>query len=385
MGELATALSHYQAAQAGLLDPQNSTVIKSELLTDAVEETMWTAKLGVAQTYFDMRENEQARLCAEDILQSVDQLRYPKLTAEVLSLLGGIAYRRNEHQKAADMVQRSLAIYQRAGNRSGAAAAYSNLGMLAVSSHDLVAAHDRFMLSLAIRETLGDMQGIAVARNNLGQLERSRGNFAPAIDHLQMASDIAGQLELTQIQAQSLSNLGLVLTLAGQTDEALASLDDAESLCEGYGFKNLLCEVWWERADCLAEAGNLDAAAVDARAAARLADELNSQGLRSEALRALGRIFRWMGRCGPAIANSQAAWELRTAEPSSTIRARFAAELVLALLTCGETDRARSLAAGQVAGVMLHESQRTMKEIHQAVEELGVEASDAQVYPGPTG
>jgi tetratricopeptide (TPR) repeat protein len=270
------------------------------------------------------------------------------------------------------MVQRSLAIYQRTENRSGAAAAYSNLGMLAVSAQDLVTARDRFTLSLAIRETLGDMQGIAVARNNLGQLERSRGNLAQAIEHLETASKVAGQLELGQIQAQSLSNLGSVLTLAGQTDEALAALDDAESLCESYNFRNLLCEVWWERADCLAEAGNLDAAAVDGEAALRLAEELESGELKSEALRGLARIHRWMDRLAEAMARSREAWELRAEDPNRVTRARFAAELALVLLALEKHEEAQTLLEQQVLGVNLYESQRTLEEIEQAMVAYGL-------------
>ena len=368
MGELANALSHYESAQAELLRlEEDRTGPASVGLLGPTHETLWTVKLGLAQTLFDMRRNQEARECAESVLGAVDQLRYPKLTAEVLSLLGGIAYRRTEYQSAAELVQRSLAIYQRAENRSGAAAAYSNLGMLAVSSQDLVTACDRFTLSLAIRETLGDMQGIAVARNNLGQLERSRGNLAEAIEHLETASKIAGQLELGQIQAQSLSNLGLVLTLTGQIDAALAALDDAESLCESYGFRNLLCEVWWERADCLAEAGNLDAAAVDGEAAVRLAEELKSRELKSEALRGLARIYRWMDRLAEAIPRSREAWKLRVEDPNRVTRARFAAELVLALLALEEYAEAQTLLEQQVVGVTLYESQRTLEEIEQAL------------------
>jgi adenylate cyclase len=372
MGELAKALAHYQNAQLGLARTDVTAV--RETSTEAAEEIMWAVNLGMAQTLFDMRQNQEAHECAERVLRAVDPLRYPKLTAEVLSLLGGIAYRRNDHQGAAEMVQRSLAIYQRAGDRSGAAAAYSNLGMLAVSAQDPVAAHDRFTLSLAMREALGDMQGVAVARNNLGQLERSRGNLDQAIEHLQIASEIAGQLELVQIQAQSLSNLGLVLTLADQTEEALTALDDAESLCESYGFRNLLCEVWWVRADCLAEAGHLDAATVDGKAAVQLAEELRSQGLRSEALRALGRIYRWMDRRGQAVATLEMAWELRADDPNPATRARFAAELGLALYASGQAERARRLMGAQVMGIRLFESKRVVAEVNQALEELGLRA-----------
>jgi predicted ATPase/class 3 adenylate cyclase len=375
-GEFAQALAQYQSAQA-ILAGTGETPKLPEVAADAADEILWTVNLGLAQTLFDMRRNQEARESAEGVLRAMDPLRYPKLTAEVLGLLGGIAYRRNDHQTAAEMVRRSLAIYQRAGNRSGAAAAYSNLGMLAVSAQDLTAAHDRFTLSLSIREALGDMQGVAVARNNLGQLERSRGNFAQAIEHLEIASDTAGQLELAQIQAQSLSNLGLVLTLAGRTEEGLTVLDDAESLCESYGFKNLLCEVWWERADCLAEAGHLDAAAVDGKAAVRLAEELRSHGLKSESLRALGRVYRWMNRSGQAVARSQMAWELRTDDSSPVTRARFAAELALALLTSGQVERARTLIREQVVGVRLFESQRTMAEVNKALAKLGLSATEA--------
>jgi tetratricopeptide (TPR) repeat protein len=317
-----------------------------------------------------MRENQRARAQAEHALREIDRRRFPELAAETLNLLGGMAYRESEGERAYELVRDSLAIYQAYGNRGGAAAAYANLGVLAAVRQDVETAYNNFALSLGLREALGDSAGIAAIRTNLGQLERNRGRFGEAIQHLTVAAEKARHAELNPLLAQALGNLGQALTLTGQRGQALAVLDDAELLCQNHGLKNTLCEVLWKRAECQLENDDLTAAQRSAEASLALANDLSSADLRSEARRVLSRLYRRSGQTAAALDHAGAAWVARAKDPSPVMRARFAAEYALAQAAAGQTADARRLLDDHVNPVQLPESAAMLREVAEAMAEM---------------
>jgi predicted ATPase len=352
--------------------------------SDGADREAWTIELGIAQTLFAMRENQRARLQAEHVLRGVDRRQHPELAAETLNLLGGWAYRQDDLETAAHLVRDSLAIYQATGHRVGAAAAYANLGVIAGRRQDVESAYSHFAFSLALREALGDSGGIATVRNNLGLLERNRGHFAEAIQHLAVAAEKARHAELNPLLAQSLSNLGHAHALAGQRSQALAALDEAETLCQSFGLNNILCDVLWKRAECLLEAEDWPAARHAGEAALALADDLHSADLRSEAQRVLSRLHRGLARAAAGSAAAldstrqaedlaRQAWQARAADPNPVTRARFAAEYALALAAAAGAASApppadaRRLLDDHVNPVQLPESERTLREIADAL------------------
>ncbi len=381
LGEYDTALENYQAAREVLLvaAPETQLTVAASrpgtesqnllpaATSNGLERESVVVELGLAQTMFDMRENQRARTQAEHTLRGLDRRRYPQLAAETLNLLGGLAARQGEIETAAQLVRDSLSTFQAYGNRSGAAAAYANLGVLAANRQDTETAYNNFALSLGLREALGDSSGIAITRINLGQLERNRGHFAEAITHLTVAAEKARHAELNPLLAQSLSNLGHALSLAGQRGQALSVLDEAETLCQNYGLKNVLCEVLWKRADCLLETDDLAAAERVAEAALALANDLDSPDLRADAQRILARIARHQGQNESALLHAASAWEARSDEANPVVRARFAAEYALALAATGANDQARRLFDDQVNLAQFPESALLLREVADAM------------------
>ena len=364
MGEFPLALQRFQEA----LD-----ILKPELEDappESIREERWQIELGVAQTYFEMRQNRRARQNGEQLLEELDPRQHAGLTASVLTLLGGIAYRQGDLETAADKVRQSLAINQQVGNRSGAASDYANLGVLEANNRDMERAYDHFSMALDLHRALGNNRGVAISYNNLGQFERNRGHFAQAAAHLQAASEAAGRADLTQILVQSLANLGQVQTLAGEHQAALRTLDEAEQLCETYGFRNLCCEITWKQAECLLEMNRPEDGAETAEAALAQAHSLNSSDLESEANRVLARIHRALGDHKSALLYSAAAWQARSNEPDPVMRARFAAERALCLLANGQEEEAQPLLVAFVAKANLAESPGFMTEIENALAAL---------------
>jgi tetratricopeptide (TPR) repeat protein len=360
MGEYHKALEHYQQALAALQEPTRGEQ------TDDHER--WSIELGTAQTYLNMRQNMQARKKVKEILDDIDQQEHAGLAAEALKILGGVAYRHNDLVTSTRMVQQSLSINQAIGNRNGSASDYANLGILAAAGQDADSSYYYSTLSLEIYEELGDSRGIAITRNNLGQLERNRGNFSTAIEHLEHGARTARRSELTQVLAQILANLGPALLCRGLTTEALSTLNEAESLCERYRFRNLLCEVLWKRADVLIDNNDLSGAETAALSARTLAGDLSSQDLKSEAQRALARTYRKTDRPQLAVREALSAWQARADDAAPAIRARFAAEYALSLLANNQTDRAQQIMTEQVDQVPLYEAPLVMKEIKRGLD-----------------
>lgn len=363
MGEYGAALKLYENALAML-----KRASRGDQAVDFEQESI---EVGIAQTYLNMRENKLARDKVEGVLLNIDQKAHARLAAEALNILGGVAYRQKDLATSAEMVRQSLSINQAIGNRNGAASDYSNLGILAAASQDADSARYYSSLSLEVYEELGDSRGIAITLNNFGQLERNRGNFSIAIKYLERGARAARQSELTQVLAQSLANLGPALLCNGQTAEAMSTLDEAESLCERYRFRNLLCEVRWKKADALVENLDLPGAEKAAQAALLLANELGSHDLKSEAQRTLARIYRKTKRPALALDEALAAWQARANDESPLIQARFAAEYALTLLENGQNDRAQHILKSKVARAVLYEPPSAMEEIANALSILG--------------
>jgi len=383
LGEYSVALDNLQTARQALASPAvagpvlasetNAPLAPAAPMAEAVEREAWTIELNIAQVLFDMRgvQGQRARAQAEQVLRALDRRRFPELAAETLNLLGGMAYRQGDVDTSTQLVRESLAIYQAYGNRAGAAAAYANLGVLSANRQNIDAAYDFFALSLGLREALGDSLGIAISCNNLGQLERNRGHFAEAVTQLARAAEKARYAEAAPLLAQCLANLGQAYTLQGQHAQALVTLDEAEAVCQNAGLKQVLCDVVYKRADCLVETGDLPAAERNARLALALATELNTGDLRSEALRSLSRAERHAGRAAQALEHASTAWQARSGEANTVLRARFATEAALALLAAGQTDEAARLFDEEVNPVKLPESAFTLQEVATALAGLG--------------
>jgi tetratricopeptide (TPR) repeat protein len=365
MGEYQKSLQQYEKALATLQESSRGEQVD--------DHERWAIEIGIAQTYLNMRQNRPAREKVEQILGIINLQEHAGLAAEALRILGGVAYRQNDLETSTRMVQQSLSINQSIGNRNGLASDYSNLGILAAAGQDPDNARYYSTLSLGVYEELGDSRGIAITRNNLGQLERNRGNFPTSIDHLEHGARTARRSELSQVLAQILANLGPALLCQGKTGDALSTLNEAESLCERYRFRNLLCEVLWKRADALIDTNDLSGAETAALSARMLAGDLASQDLKSEAQRALARIYRKTDRPHLAVREALAAWQARSGDAAPAVRARFAAEYAMALLVNNQIDRARQLFKEQVVQVSLYEAPSVIEEIEKAMSISGID------------
>ena len=103
-----------------------------------------------------------------------------KLRARPLYALGVLVDQRGEPERAAELVERSLAVFREQGDRERVAAALNSLGSIKRALGDLDAARSLLEEGLAIRRELGDEARAASSLGNLGILAFERGDLDDA-------------------------------------------------------------------------------------------------------------------------------------------------------------------------------------------------------------
>jgi predicted ATPase/class 3 adenylate cyclase len=91
-----------------------------------------------------------------------------ELRARPMYALGVLLDQRGEHERAADLVERSLAVFRKHGERERVGAALNSLGLIKRGLGDLDAARSLLGESIAVRRELGDEARTASALSNLG-------------------------------------------------------------------------------------------------------------------------------------------------------------------------------------------------------------------------
>ncbi|MBI4315760.1 MAG: tetratricopeptide repeat protein [Chloroflexi bacterium] len=362
-GKLQPAWEYYQKARSLLRSWAENQRQLSPAELNRLNRELYGIELDIAHTLFDMRHTEQSKQQTDYFLERVDRHQFPDLVAQALNLKGGLAHREHDPQFAIRLVADSLAVYQGAGNRVGAAAAYSNLGILHIGLGQAEQAEDDFNRSLSLREALGDLRGLAITHNNQGQLYARRGKWPGALENLNAAVKLARAAEQNRVLAQAQANLSYVLCSLGRLDEALQTLADCHTLCLSYDFEDERCEVLWKRAECLVERNESEAALQTGTQALELAIRLGSTDLQSDAQRVLSRAHRSLGSYINAMQASAWAWERRSGDLDPLARARFAAEFGLALKACGHLEEAQRLYNEHVAPVQLLGSAAYQEEV----------------------
>jgi tetratricopeptide (TPR) repeat protein len=129
--------------------------------------------------------------------------------ADSLHLLGVIGYQAGQHETAAALIERAIAVHE------GDPSFHCNLGLV------LQALQRAAEAEASYRRALGLKADHAEALNNLGNVLQAWGRMEEAAAHYRQA------LAVRPGDAQTHNNLGLVLEAVGRRDEAMASYRQA--------------------------------------------------------------------------------------------------------------------------------------------------------------
>jgi predicted ATPase/Tfp pilus assembly protein PilF len=247
---------------------------------------------------------------------------------------GVLAWGQGEYDRAAELFEEALAIFEALANDDGVAALRNNLGVIALHRGDYPRATELFEASLALRRQQRHATGIGTTLNNLGATAGKQGDLARARHYYEESLALQREHGNVQGAAISLSNLGA--TAYSQDDFAQAH----RFFSEGLELRQLLGDRTGV-ADSLAKLGRVALRQGEMeRARAHYAASL-------EQLRELGDRERiasgMMGIAALALAREQVARAVRLLGAADGIRTEIGAPL-----TAEErADQERSAAAAR--------------------------------------
>ena len=174
----------------------------------------------------------------EELLARAGPERTPaSVRAKALQGVGRLLWCQGEYDRAATLLQESLALFRELGDRQGIADSLNNLGLVAWHRSDYgraTAAHEE---ALALRRQLGDKRGIASSLGNLAIVTWHQGDYERARALYTESLALFRELEDKQNVALSLNNLAVIAVDQGEYEQAATLLEESLALFQELGFK----------------------------------------------------------------------------------------------------------------------------------------------------
>jgi predicted ATPase/Tfp pilus assembly protein PilF len=155
--------------------------------------------------------------------------------AKVLEGAGWMAEAQGDYEKAEELYEESLALYERLGDRGAVASNLENLGSVATFRGDDERAKELVEKSLTIFQEQEDERGVARALNTLGASAASKGELGRAVAWFEEALTSARKRGDAQVIAVSLDNLGFATLLSGDWERATAWLEESLAIVREVG------------------------------------------------------------------------------------------------------------------------------------------------------
>jgi predicted ATPase/DNA-binding SARP family transcriptional activator len=178
---------------------------------------------------------ERAADLSEQSLALWEELGDVSGTARALLSLGTVASEQGDHERAISLSERAAELYRESGEQRGHALAVSNLGGIALERGDYAKAASLSEQAYRLFETLEDSEGMAFALVNQGFAALSEHEHERALDLLRKALRRLAELEFRDVIGYCFEGLAAVLTLTGQAAPAARLLGAAEALRESLG------------------------------------------------------------------------------------------------------------------------------------------------------
>jgi hypothetical protein len=150
-----------------------------------------------------------------------------ELRARALHAAAGLATRQGDYDRAAELSEQSLALWEELGDEVGTARALLSLGTVAAEQGDQDRAIELSERAAEIYGESGDDRGHALAVSNLGGIALERGEYAKAAELSKQAYGLFETLEDSEGMAFALVNQGFAALSEHEHEQALELLRDA--------------------------------------------------------------------------------------------------------------------------------------------------------------
>jgi predicted ATPase/class 3 adenylate cyclase len=160
--------------------------------------------------------------------------------ARPMYALGVLLDQRGEPERAADLVERSLAVFRTQGERTRVAAALNSLGLIKRGLGDLDTARSLLEESIAVRRELGDEAGTAGALSNLGVVAFEQGDLDAAEARFKETIELDRAHGNEWGSGVALDNLAAVALELGEHDRARDLIRDTLASAQRLGDRELM-------------------------------------------------------------------------------------------------------------------------------------------------
>jgi predicted ATPase len=178
---------------------------------------------------------ERAAELSEQSLALWEEVGDASGTARSLLSLGTVAAELGDYERAISLSERAAELYRESGEQRGHALAVSNLGGIALDHGDYAKAASLSAEAYGLFQTLEDSEGMAVALANQGFAALSEHEPQRALVFLRKALRRLVELEFRDLIGYCFEGLAAVLSLTGQAGPAARLLGAAEALRESLG------------------------------------------------------------------------------------------------------------------------------------------------------
>jgi predicted ATPase/DNA-binding SARP family transcriptional activator len=178
---------------------------------------------------------DRAAELSEQSLALWEELGDVSGTARSLLSLGTVAAEQGDQERAISLSERAAELYRESGDRRGHALAVSNLGGIALERGEYAKAASLSEQAYGLFETLEDSEGMAFALVNQGFAALSEHEHERALVLLRQALRRVAELEFRDVIGYCFEGLAAVLAFTGQPDPAARLLGAAEALRESLG------------------------------------------------------------------------------------------------------------------------------------------------------
>jgi ATP/maltotriose-dependent transcriptional regulator MalT len=222
-GQLDDALAVFGQAESGFKQRCDTTGVVDVLVSRATS-------LRLAGRLKDAQEGCEMALA---LLTDMPSGRSAAKSAAEARRTIGICQVQSGHLDAGtEELRRSLALYEEAEDKFGAANLHSDLGTALRMVGNMAASDIHFDQAVTLWNDLGASASLANTLNNIGVGHHLRGNYAKALEVYERALAIAQDTALTRVQAIVLTGMGDVYRDLGQCDQAFAAYNEARPIAE---------------------------------------------------------------------------------------------------------------------------------------------------------
>jgi predicted ATPase/class 3 adenylate cyclase len=214
--------------------------------TENVPEELRARPMYALGVLLDQRgEPEQAAELVERSLAVFREHGEQERLARALNSLGTIKRSLGDPESARSLLEESIGLRRELGDEPGTAGALSNLGVLAFEQGDLDAAEARFTETLALDRAHGNEWGAAVTQDNLAAVALERGDYERAGELIRDTLVAAQRLADQELIAFGLEKAAVLAAAEGNAARAGRLAGAADGLRESAGFERTRFDREW--------------------------------------------------------------------------------------------------------------------------------------------